>query len=638
MTDRGRMFFRAALAGFLVAVPVAARGVVDSGPHDLLKQSYLSKGDAKTPQKCAFCHLPLGGGETISLDPPAASVEYFGRIGIQCYSCHDGTTMVNVNVDASQASFHPGSHPLSLGTRQLPQSLLERGDLPVQRNRLDCTTCHNPHDSGLRPFLRVSAPELCALCHQRFENVGYGAGNLSGGHPIHETMEDDAGKTTPISPRQEFLTPFPMPYPLADGARTAGVHWERGGHLRQGREGTLECITCHTVHGSETAPPREKLLTIDPVRRTADEFCEGCHRGKRGDGVTTPYFPNPGGTTAARTYHPCDDDQGNGKGRTVPVRDKIQWPLGTAPDKPILCITCHTPHYGLPSTPALRRPVIGLNFCEECHLPELMLTHHPVGQPTVVERRCLQPPPETVIGQSGFGRTSCYSCHVAHNAGLDRKEADFIPILRYSSREDDLCLVCHPADMISCLEKDKGTVSHFLGDPTLTETYQDPNPPIRTTEWSESNLLSRYGGEKGKKIICLSCHDFRGSATAKVPLPLPHFLVAKAGNECEWEEDPGVYLCTGCHGYSPATIGSGHSHPLMNASVAKLGQPPSPPASYTTNGRLNCESCHVSHGAKPAGGYYILEAVTGDNKEPKTIHPRIDYTDLCHLCHISSKY
>jgi hypothetical protein len=76
----------------------------------------------------------------------------------------------------------------------------------------------------------------------------------------------------------------------------------------------------------------------------------------------------------------------------------------------------------------------------------------------------------------------------------------------------------------------------------------------------------------------------------------------------------------------------------MNADIARLGRAPVPPVSATPSGRINCDSCHRSHEAVTAGGYYILEVISSSNRDPQVIHPPMDYTVVCHSCHDPQKY
>ena len=73
---------------------------------------------------------------------------------------------------------------------------------------------------------------------------------------------------------------------------------------------------------------------------------------------------------------------------------------------------------------------------------------------------------------------------------------------------------------------------------------------------------------------------------------------------------------------------------MMQADVPTLKAEPTPPVTVTPDGHLNCDTCHLPHRAPTKGGYYILEDLAGENTEPKTVHPEIDFTPLCHHCHV----
>ncbi len=626
---------RLLFAVLFLLVPAAARAAIEGGVHDLFSAAYVVKEQPDPRDRCRLCHLPLVGGDKYLVEN-VPSLVYYKLSGVGCYACHDGTTIVSPDVDATQSAFHRDSHPLSTGIRSSLAAQTSRQELLPRRDSLECVTCHSPHDNNIRPFLRIVAQDLCSTCHEQQPVSSYGVGNLGGNHPVHETIEDDAGKKSPIDVAPEFRVSLAENYPAAGGKWEGSWHWKLGGHLSNGATGLVECVTCHPVHGSEASPPQDGLLTIPPVRETADLFCEGCHAGKRADEVESVLRPNPGGTITPRTYHPCDDDRSNGQGRLIEIRGKLDWPLGSkGTPAPLLCTTCHVAHGGLPRSPALRLPKSSKTFCEECHLPEEMESHHPLGAAT--ERKC-ETDAGTVWGAEAPEGLYCSSCHVAHNAGLGEVEKDHVPILINSTKGDGSCFVCHPEDNPTCREDYEGTVSHFLGDPTLSSTYQDSEPKLRVDPWPETQLISKFGGENGKVILCLSCHSFRESAT-----PVPNCLVARAGMSVEWGESDSlaIYLCTGCHSDNPGTgmtDGEGkskHSHPLMDADSMQLGVEPSLPTTLTVNGRINCETCHLAHGAVAGGGYYILKKVDGPNTDPKAIHPQIDYAVLCRLCHLN---
>jgi hypothetical protein len=230
---------------------------------------------------------------------------------------------------------------------------------------------------------------------------------------------------------------------------------------------------------------------------------------------------------------------------------------------------------------------------------------------------------------------------VAHNAGLgEQNEGDYIPILKEPMTSAGYCVSCHSEDDPTCSGTEAGKASHFMGDPTLAETYLDDEPPLRTDPWPESGLKSHYDGDNEQVVGCLSCHAFRPGALISGDDGLSKYLLARAGNPVEWKEgEMDTYLCTGCHSSNPATKGSGHTHPLMTADVTLMpGEVPKPPITATPSGKINCDSCHRSHNAPSNGGYYILELVTSENTDPQAIQPKIDFTEVCHSCHESTKY
>ncbi len=654
----------------ILTVPANAVAGVLNSPHDIAAQKYTVAGrEDEKKNVCNYCHVPhkAKGARLWATAPP--SLKGWGKVGPLCYSCHDGVAIVSPNVDASNTAFNPKSH--GLDKSMFPEGDdMSASDLPYttggsENNNIECSTCHNPHDNTNRPFLRVPINDLCEKCHQHRENSGYGINNTEGTHPVHKQPIDEVEGASPIEVQPEFKVDFPQAYPSENGKYTEGVHWTLGGHLSQGRDGTMECITCHTVHGRErTGPVAEKLLAVDPVKEHADLFCEGCHRGKRGDNLASPPFPNPGGTTAPRTYHPADDDTSNGIGRIVNIKSPNGWVFGKGGE--VLCTTCHKPHGALKNSPILNPPVEQKTFCEECH--STPFSHHPSGnnsggsginsgKPHASSRQVVIPPgfPAGITyGNPTPSTLYCSSCHRAHNASCK-------PILVINCADNDscsICTTCHQKFNPTWQTDDNWKSTHFMGDPTasvidkVTVTgmvfgtqpgYFDQYPPINKDVWPESGLYSRYGGVDGKSITCCSCHSFAvGNLTAGDadqtpylgPVLAPGFqpsdltsgLLARAGSFKEWLEsdvfdytiggDRGTirkstkYLCTGCHGNTPNSHpsgGEGFTHPLMNANGSNLN--PLPPPKLTYNKHVNCESCHQAHEADSRGGFFILRLV-----------------------------
>ena len=678
----------------------AVAGVVGS-PHDIAAQKYTVLGRQEEKRNvCNYCHVPhkAQGASLWPTLPP--SLSGWGKVGALCYSCHDGVAIASPNVDASNTAFNPKSHGLRIANLPYGDSVSNSG-LPYtngEQDTIECSTCHNPHDDTYRPFIRAPLTELCQKCHLGRENSGYGVNNTEGTHPVHKLLKDEVEGPSPIEAADEFKTPFPLPYPSEDGRYTEGVHWILGGHLSGGGEGAMECVTCHSVHGRErVGPTNDRLLSIDPVKQDADLFCEGCHRGKRGDRLSGPPYPNPGGTTLPRTYHPADNDQSNGAGRIVDIKDPSGWEFGKNGE--VLCSTCHMAHGALRGSPILRPPVNGGTFCEECH--SIPFSHHPIGEyggggsinsgkDHAKTRQIVIPssfPAGYTYGQAAPSTLYCSSCHKAHNANCS-------PILVVDCAQGDscsLCTQCHPKFNPTWQTDDNYKSTHFLGNPTLRtidkvtvtgmvfgtqDGYFDQYPPRKDEPWPESRLRSAYGGPDGNEITCCSCHNFAvgnisaGNADQAPylgPLLAPSYqppditsgLLARSGSYKEWLEsdvfkyqiggDRGSenrvdkYLCTGCHGLSPNTHpgggGEGFTHPMMDADGSAMK--PIDPAKLTYNKHVNCESCHSPHEADSNGGFFILNKVSrrgeqGGIPDPYAILERvqIEFAPLCQLCHV----
>ncbi|MBI5191335.1 MAG: hypothetical protein HZA22_11785 [Nitrospirae bacterium] len=667
-----------ALAAAALFAGRAVAGIVGS-PHDISAQRYtlsreeedLESQEAASEKKdekknvCNFCHVPhkAKGARLWATAPP--SLKGWGKVGPLCYSCHDGVAIVSPYVDASRTAFHPLSHGLKLP--RLPEGDDAAGSgLPYAEGNdeesMECSTCHNPHDNTNRPFIRKPITEICLECHKDRENSGYGVNNVEGTHPVHKLPADETEGSTPIDVVDDFRTVLPDEYPSEDGKYTLDVHWTLGGKLSEGDQGLIECTTCHSVHGKEgIGPVSENLLSMDPVLQSANEFCEGCHRGERYDGLPEPPFPNPGGT---EFYHPADNDQRNGIGRVVEIVQPPGWQFGVGGE--VLCTTCHKSHRAMKESPILRPLVNSETFCEECH--SVPFQHHVTGDLTKgvsevssgkegTKTREVKVPDSFPAGYT-YGSPKpnwlyCSSCHGAHNVNC------FL-IKSAECKEGSvcaLCTMCHEKFNPTWQTDDTKKATHFMGDPTAETIdkvnvdgvifgtqrgYADQYPPLKKDEWPDSHQVSSYGGADGVEVDCCSCHTFKvGNITAGdadqspymgpivganyQPGDLTSGLLALAGSYKEWldsdtrlEEiggDRGTvqkvdrYLCTGCHGLTPnshpdSQFGEGFTHPMMEADGSKTR--PLAPINLSFNNHINCESCHKPHEADSRGGFYIL--------------------------------
>ena len=205
------------LAGLLVVgLPQAALGQADNvgaSKHNMSARSGLTN----YGEVCAYCHTPHGGqtsnaplwnrnfgtgpyqmynnsySSTIDMTV-AASPQ---GVSLACLSCHDGTVGLDViinrpNADTSLAgtgNTMPANagqffanlgtdlrndHPISVTYDNVadPAFNAKTGEkidnlLPLYSGRVECGTCHNPHNTTNTPFLRRSnsSSNLCKTCH-----------------------------------------------------------------------------------------------------------------------------------------------------------------------------------------------------------------------------------------------------------------------------------------------------------------------------------------------------------------------------------------------------------------------------------------------------------------------------------------
>ena len=128
---------------------------------------------------CTYCHNAEEPGEAaFTIDSKSQS----------CLSCHDGST-----TEATQ-HISPGStaerigNPSTLGkqtavdhpfgvlydeARLITSSLKLRptplpGTVKLYEGKVECASCHDPHDCSIKPFLRISNDKsgLCMACHE----------------------------------------------------------------------------------------------------------------------------------------------------------------------------------------------------------------------------------------------------------------------------------------------------------------------------------------------------------------------------------------------------------------------------------------------------------------------------------------
>jgi predicted CXXCH cytochrome family protein len=321
---------------FLFALLSFPAGAVQDVANTLHNLSSSGPGTFKSltvDEVCVFCHTPhtaspsialwnhtLSGQTYITYDSTtleATPGEPSGKSRL-CLACHDGTVALGAlgnlppgQVNDLQDKFLKGraslgtalsdDHPVSFkydaalggGNRQLANPVSV--DLPLEGDQMQCTTCHDPHERDVVPFLRKTSQsgKICTACHTQ-----NGAG-WSWPASSHATSTARGGNANPWAERK----PAWRGNTVADNA----------------------CFNCHAPHNAAT-PPRL-------VKNVEEDTCFLCHDG--GVAATDIQFEvrKPSGHDV--TLSTGDHDAAENFSRS-----------GSPPPAHVECVDCHNPHAG----------------------------------------------------------------------------------------------------------------------------------------------------------------------------------------------------------------------------------------------------------------------------------------------------
>ncbi len=177
-----------------VEAPPAPPGIVDADPaarptyvSGLLGSPHdFSRGDAHPRDLCLPCHAAHLPDRGPSWPAYSADDVELDRGSLLCLSCHDGVVASDVftsshatrlasQVGASQLGFgglqgHPVGidYPVGSPTYHPPAAAQQQGVLLPDR-RVQCSSCHDPHNVKRLPGMLVTSNErsrLCLSCHR----------------------------------------------------------------------------------------------------------------------------------------------------------------------------------------------------------------------------------------------------------------------------------------------------------------------------------------------------------------------------------------------------------------------------------------------------------------------------------------
>jgi predicted CXXCH cytochrome family protein len=536
-----------AAAFALTAYPAFA--AVNSTPHD-----FTSGGTAYG--LCEVCHVPHAASSVTAkrlwrLDVTITVGANWTQsvVGDLCGTCHMSSPLIsttntngdsghNVESTAYNSTAAPTSHGRTVGT--LTGAI---GDTPaatgsarpyMSGGTMECTSCHNPHDDTLRPFLRTtdaaqtSISLFCADCHNRYnQNVGVNnivatAGDRSM-HPVDKLYEDDTNNNS-----NGGVTQFHEPYSTINTAVTATA-WDLSGGKFQNADNSpktntnpvlgngyeIGCQTCHQIHNPAASSDNSGslyLLAIDnepSMTNNGAPLCQECHGGGNqrfvnnmfvGAATSTnlddhPIDITPDGTPALYNWsltNRWERDPGSVDYWPFPVGGSYAPGATIGTIGRIVCTSCHSAHNARTAT-SLNREGGGptytpaVNWCYSCHQESDTVpgNHHSTQD----------------AGMSGGGNWSssaigCNDCHTG-TGGLLNAHMGFFNLNVAGGYNDSsqLCMTCHgnssdpvvdavayPSSIPNGHLSSLGTVSHYLG--TFTNAANSIN--VKTGKWMDA--------------------------------------------------------------------------------------------------------------------------------------------------------
>jgi predicted CXXCH cytochrome family protein len=550
----------------LIPAPAAAvQGVADTVHNLSTSGPGTFKSDTVT-QICVFCHTPHSANPGVPLwnreMSGATYIEYgsstltalpgqpTGRSRL-CLSCHDGTVALGAlrnapagrqvdlrdtfvtgraNLGTDLSDDHPVSFRYDSLLRAANRKLAHpvQLDLPLEQDQMQCSSCHDPHEKDIVPFLRKTTlnGELCTECHQ-----------ISDGATSWESSSHATSTARPSSTAN----------PWAERKRA----W-RGETVAQNA-----CFNCHTPHNAVT-PARL-------IKDREEETCFLCHDGSVAATdiqreTTKPY------------RHAVDLSSG--------IHDPAEEYDTQPPPDHVECSDCHNPHAvsnSPASPPNLPGSVLGVSgvdsaggfiretrslyeVCYKCHGDNNVVSR------TVVARQFLE-----VNTRSEFDLGNP-SYHPVQGIGRNTDVPSLIPPLRETSRIG--CTDCHnndggPGGGGSGPKGPHGSIYEGLLERSYATADNTPESIVayalcykchnRTSILADESFSEHRKHIVGEDTPCSACHDPHGISSAQGnPMNNSHLInfdltiaAPNAQGEGPVFEDLGVFRgqCSlNCHG------------------------------------------------------------------------------------------
>jgi len=183
---------------FLVAAGAPPQAGVAGGKHD------FSSPHGDFTNACSACHVPHLQAVRPAAEPAEAALQMYrvagqrrvfvpdrytpGPSSLVCLGCHDGTVATSTigSAHAILAGLREGfmapeayvlrDHPIGVpyprdSRKYRPLAMVEsEGKIPLPEGRIECVSCHDPHnESGVDKMLVMpnKRSRLCLSCHRK---------------------------------------------------------------------------------------------------------------------------------------------------------------------------------------------------------------------------------------------------------------------------------------------------------------------------------------------------------------------------------------------------------------------------------------------------------------------------------------